>query len=174
MSTATSGDVGPGYYVVGTSEVHERSVSAFRDEVDAAVDRYLAEAGKSRKGSIRPLVFDLGWVTFLDGVGVQVLIEATDRVEAAGGALRFRNAAGAIRLALEGAGRWAEVHGPKPATQGALTVTRVTKPAAPAKGTAKPPSPTPKGPPPPPQRTSGGPKPSVSGPPARKARRPAP
>jgi anti-anti-sigma regulatory factor len=145
MSTATTGDQGPAYYVVGTSEIHERSVFAFREEVDAAVDRYLAE---DDLGSLGPLVFDLGWVTFLDAVGVQVLVEATDRAQATGGAVRFRNAAGAIRLVLEGAGRW-DVHGPKPASQPSLTVTKVIKstqpPARPPSGGSPPARRPPKG-----------------------------
>ena len=102
------------YMVVGTSEVHAGTIDAFRDELDAAVARYRALRERT-KGSVKgPLVVDVGWVTYFDTAGVELLVGVHDDLQREGGALRPVNAAGAVRRVLEDTHRWGVVHGTDP------------------------------------------------------------
>ncbi|HEY5887960.1 MAG TPA: STAS domain-containing protein [Acidimicrobiales bacterium] len=114
MGTTGSGAAGDLYMVVGTSEVHAGTIGEFRDELDAAVERYRALRAGHQRSVKGPLVVDLGWVTYFDSAGVDLLVETHDALVREGGALRPVNAAGAVRRVLEDTHRWGAVHGSDP------------------------------------------------------------
>jgi anti-anti-sigma regulatory factor len=114
MGTTGSGGAGDMYLVVGTSEVHAGTIDEFRDELDAAVERYRDLRARNQRSVKGPLVVDLGWVTYFDNAGVDLLVEVHDALQREGGALRPVNAAGAVRRVLEDTHRWGAVHGSDP------------------------------------------------------------
>jgi anti-anti-sigma regulatory factor len=114
MGTTGSDGTGDLYMVVGTSEVHAGTIDAFRAELEVAVERYRALRERT-EGSVRgPLVVDVGWVTYFDTAGVDLLVEVHDDLQREGGALRPVNAAAAVRRVLEDTQRWGVVHGTDP------------------------------------------------------------
>ncbi|HYF45431.1 MAG TPA: STAS domain-containing protein, partial [Acidimicrobiales bacterium] len=59
----------------------------------------------------RPLVVDLGRVTFLDSSGVHALIEADRRARAGGGRLHLHGAAPCVEKVLDLTGVGDRIHG---------------------------------------------------------------
>ena len=90
--------------VIETREVDRDSAQAFADELELAYTAYceLADSGS-------PLVLDLTGVVFMDGGGVQALIELERRVLERGGRLELQTAGSPPRV-LQITGVWDRFH----------------------------------------------------------------
>jgi len=100
-----------GRLIVTTDEVDRATRRAFREELTAGIDAYLDAAREHGHDRLRPLVVDLGRVTFLDSNGVHVLIEADRRARARGGRLHLHGAAPVVEKVLDITGVWDRIHG---------------------------------------------------------------
>ena len=113
MGTTGSGDAGDLYLAVGTSEVHAGTIDEFRDGSTRPWSGS-GPATRNQRSVKGPLVVDLGWVTYFDNAGVDLLVEVHDALQREGAALRPVNAAGAVRAGTEETQRWGAVHGSDP------------------------------------------------------------
>jgi anti-anti-sigma factor len=111
MSTTYSAPPDGGRMIVTIEEVDRSTYQRFVDELTAGIEIYLADGSAAGRERLRPLVVDLGRVTFLDSSGVRALVDADRLARAGGGRLHLHAAAPCVEKVLELTGVWDRLHG---------------------------------------------------------------
>jgi anti-sigma B factor antagonist len=96
---------GPSEFVIDVNAVTEEPILLVRGEIDFETSSRLREAfALLARDDEHPLTVDLAGVTFVDSVGLSVLIQVKKRFDAAGQPLRLANVPPSVRTTIEIAG----------------------------------------------------------------------